>query len=79
MATGDEEVSARERLGLLHGEMVELDKRLEEMGWERMELEAQIRAVETEVAAEGDDVRGPTARKKKVVARGCRSKGKGKG
>ena len=33
--TGDEEVSARERLGLLHGELVELDGRIEQMMWEQ--------------------------------------------
>jgi hypothetical protein len=84
VTTGDEEVSARERLVLLRGEMAELDGRMEEMQWDRNDLEEQIRAAEAEVAAEEEegeddeeDVRGPRVRKKKVVAE--KGKGKGKG
>jgi hypothetical protein len=56
VTTGDEEVSAQERLGLLRGELVELDGRIEQMMWEREDLEAEIREEEAEVAAE--DVHG---------------------
>ena len=55
VTTGDEEVSARERLGLLRGELVELDGRIEQMMWEREDLEAEIREAEAEVAAEEEE------------------------
>jgi hypothetical protein len=45
VTTGDEEIGARERLGLLRGELAELDGRMVEMQWDREELEAEIALV----------------------------------
>jgi uncharacterized membrane protein YgcG len=83
VTTGDEDIGARERLGWLRGELVELDGKMAEMQWNREELEAEIREAEAEVAAEEaeeeeEDIRGPWVRQRRVGARKGRG-GKGKG
>jgi DNA repair exonuclease SbcCD ATPase subunit len=73
VTTGDEEISARERLGLLRGELAELDGKMEEMKWDREELEAEIQEAEAEAAAEEaeeeeEDIQGPKQSRKQCLS-----------
>jgi uncharacterized membrane protein YgcG len=87
VTTGDEEISAQERLGLLRGELVELDGKMAEMQWAREDLEEEIRKAEADVAAEegedeeddeDEDARGWRVRRKQIEAKKGRGR-KGKG